>query len=340
MALCLKANEELARQGKKPIFTPEEKIATSNGWFPGRSKPLNDGMRVHKYLNMNLAIQKSSNIYPARLVQRLIETMGDQWYRKALEETFGFGQKTMIELPAESPGLVPTPGKLHPNGKLEWSVPTPYSLALGYNILLNGIQIVRAYAVLANGGRLIQPHIVRKIARKTEGGGETVLLDRTNPKALASKQVLSSSITQTVIKAMKFTTKEGGTARRGDVPGYTEVGKSGTAEKVLAGQYAKQHNLSSFLGFVPAQNPRFVLLVSIDDPEIKIIPGVGKHQLGGVCASPVFREISLKALRYLGVDPDDPYGYPPGDPRRDADKADWAFEVNVLKKLYQQWNEQ
>jgi cell division protein FtsI (penicillin-binding protein 3) len=120
--------------------------------------------------------------------------------------------------------------------------------------------------------------------------------------------------------------------------GYTEAGKSGTSEKIIEGNYSKQHHVSSFIGFAPAKNPRFVLLVSIDDPEKKFIPGVGKHQLGGICAAPVFREIALRTLQYLGVGPDDPYGYPYGDPRRDPQKADWAMEVRALKELYEKWN--
>jgi cell division protein FtsI (penicillin-binding protein 3) len=139
---------------------------------------------------------------------------------------------------------------------------------------------------------------------------------------------------------MKFATKEGGTSKRADIFGYTEAGKSGTAEKVLCGQYSKDHNISSFLGFAPAKNPRFVLLVSLDDPEKKFIPGVGKHQYGGVCAAPIFREIGTRALQYLGVAPDDPFGYSSGDPRRDAQKSDWAMEVEALKQLHERWSSQ
>src|SRR5690606_28089918 len=83
VAICLYANEELKSQGKAPLFSPEEKIPTANGWFPGRTKPLRDG-RVHPFLSMELAMQKSSNIYMGRIMQRLIETMGAAWYRKAL----------------------------------------------------------------------------------------------------------------------------------------------------------------------------------------------------------------------------------------------------------------
>jgi cell division protein FtsI (penicillin-binding protein 3) len=92
------------------------------------------------------------------------------------------------------------------------------------------------------------------------------------------------------------------------------------------------------VGFAPASKPRFVLIVTIDDPERKFIPGYGGQQFGGVCAAPVFREIATKALQYLGVTPDDPYGTFKGDPRCDAKKADWAFEISQLKELYESWN--
>lgn len=330
VAICMKANEELIKQRRPPLFTPEEKIPCSNGWFPGRSTPLKDA-RTHGFLNMELAMQKSSNVYMGSIIHRLVATMGDEWYRQALSGIFGFGQKTQIDLPAESVGLLPTPGKLHPNGKLEWSVPTPYSLAIGHNILVNSMQLVRAYAIIANGGLAVQPHLIRKIVKN-----EKILVDNTNLRA--HLQILSPAIVRPIVRAMKFVTKEGGTGKRADIMGYTEAGKSGTAEKIIDGNYSKDHNISSFIGFAPAHHPRFVLIVSIDDPEKKIIPGVGKHQFGGICAAPVFREIASKSLQYLGVTPDDPYGFSPGDPRRDPKRADWAAEVQGLKELYEKWN--
>ena len=336
VAIALAANEEMAARGQKPLVTPEEWIATSNGWFPGRSTPLKDG-RVHRELNMDLAIQKSSNIYMAKVVQRILDRMGEAWYRKALTDIFGFGKKTMIELPAESPGNVPTPGKLHPNGKLEWSVPTPYSMAIGHNVLVNALQINKAFAILANGGCDLQPHIVRKIVKKRGEGVEQILLD--NTKQGKGKRVLSEKICSRIVQSLKYVTKPGGTSIRADIQGYTEAGKSGTAEKIIDGVYSKDHNISSFVGFAPAKNPRFVLSVTLDDPERKVIPGVGRHQFGGVCASPIFERIAEVSLKYLGVEPDDPFGYPPGDPRRDAKKADWAMQVDALKEAYRKHNE-
>lgn len=330
IAICMKANEELAKQNKPPIFTPEERIPCANGHFPGRSLPLKDG-RTHKFLNLDLALQKSSNIYMGRVIQRLVATMGENWYRKTLQETFGFGQKTQVDLPAESAGLLPTPGKLHPNGALEWSVPTPYSLAIGYNVLASSLQLARAYAIIANGGFDVQPHLIRKIVKDKK-----TLVDNTGMKG--QKRVLSPNIVRTITRSLKFITKEGGTSKRADIMGYTEAGKSGSAEKIVDGVYSKEHNISSFVGFAPANNPRFVLIVTIDYPARRIIPGVGKNQMGGVCAAPVFREIGTRALQYLGVTPDDPYGYPPGDPRRDPKKADWVAEVQALKDTYEKWN--
>ena len=335
LAICLKASEELVKKGSRPILSPEEWVPVSNGWFPGRSTPLKDG-RPHQFLNLALALQKSSNVYMARAIHRLVETMGDQWYRNALTEMFGFGKKSGIELPAESSGLVPTPGKLHPNGKLEWSMPTPFSLAIGHNILINSLQIVRAYAILANGGYDVHPHIVRQIVKTHADGLKEILVDNTPLKP--RRQLLSPTIVQPIVQGLKFVTKEGGTSKLADIMGYTEGGKSGTAEKIIAGNYSKDHNISSFIGFAPAKNPRFVLLISIDDPEKKVIPGVGKHQMGGVCAAPVFRDIGTKALQYLGVAPDDPFGYSPGDPRRDFKRADWVAEVGRLKEAYERYN--
>ena len=151
MAIALKANLELQKKGKKPLFSPSEKISTASGSFPGRKKPIHD-TKPHKYLNMYLGMQKSSNIYVSRLIQRVVDNLGEKWYRDTLHNVFGFGLKTGIELPSESPGVLPMPGKMHPNGTMEWSTPTPFSLAFGHNILTNSVQMLRSYAIFANGG--------------------------------------------------------------------------------------------------------------------------------------------------------------------------------------------
>ena len=325
LAICLKANAELKRRGKPPLFSPDEKVLTAGGRFPGRSKPISD-LHPHKFLNMDLALQKSSNVYMARMIQRVIEVLGEKWYRECLHDLFGFGQKTGIELPGESVGLLPTPGKKHPSGALEWSAPTPFSLAFGHNILVNSMQMVKSYAIIANGGFDVKPTLVRKIVKTRADGSEEVIFDHT-AEELNTRVLLEPEITERVIRSMKFVTKPGGTASKADVPGYTEAGKTATTEKIVNGVYSKKDHIATFIGFTPANNAQFVLLVAIDDPEFKYIPGVGKNQHGGTCAAPAFREIASRTLQYLGVEPDDPLG------------TDWSQETKALKEIYLKWNQ-
>lgn len=338
IAMALKANDELIARKAKPLFDPSVMMPTSNTHFPGRRKPLSD-THSHKFLNMNMAIWKSSNVYVARLVEKIISQLGNDWYRNGLQESFGFGRKTGIELPSESVGLLPTPGKKHPNGALEWSQATPYSMAMGHNIQVSSLQILRAFAIIANGGYLVTPTLVRKIVKTNPDGSEEVLVDHTTEERKQQfPRVVSAEIAKTVLKAMKYTTKNGGTARRADVYGYSEAGKTGTADKAINGFYTPKQVCSSFVGVVPANNPLFVLVVSMDEPEYKYEAGIGKNHHGGACAAPVFREISKRSLEYLGVAPDDPFGYPVSDPRYDANKADWVPETRQLQEIYEKWN--
>lgn len=336
IAIALQANIERRKQGKPPLFHPSEKIDTSRGNFPGRGKkPLTD-THFHHYLNMNLALQKSSNIYCATLVHRIIQNFGDNWYREQLQNRFGFGQKTKLELPGESLGVLPTPGKKHPNGRLEWSLPTPYSLAMGHNLQATSLQMTRAFAVLANGGYLVKPTLIKKIVRTNKDGSKEVLVDNSGPHDFP--KVLDDEVVAEVVKGMKYVTKSGGAAVIGDIWGYTEVGKTGTTEKLVGGHYTDKRHFSSFVGFVPAKKPAFVIFVGMDEPKVAFIPGKGLNHRGSICCAPVFREIGSRILEYVGVPPDDPGGYPKSDPRFNPNTADMYKETQELKILYDQWN--
>jgi len=339
LALAYLANEELAARGKRPLFNPEEKIPAANGEFPGRRKPIKDEGKVHPYLNAAMAVQKSSNIYFAHLTKNIVAKLGDDWFRTNLLEVVGIGMRTGIELPAESSGVLPKPGRIHPNGKLEWSKPTPYSIAMGHNLQATAMQMARAYSILANGGYLVEPTIVRKIVKKDGARRPVVELDHTDPRrAEEFQRVLPQEIVDEVRHAIRFTTMPGGTSTRGSIPGYTEAGKSGTARKIINGEYSTKKHAASFCGFAPFYHPRFVLVVVIDEPEVRYIPGIGKTHHGGTAAAPVFRHIAKRTLEYLGVAPDNPYGYPKEDPRYNADKADWERETRLLREKYHSWN--
>lgn len=337
VAVALKANQQLRQQGEKPLFSTDEKIPTSNGRFPGRSKPITD-TSLHYYLNMDMGMQKSSNIYMGRLAERIVARLGNEWYRRQLQ-LFGFGQKTHIELPAESPGVLPTPGKLHPSGALEWSIPTPFSLAMGHNIQVTTVQLLRAYAVLANGGFLVKPTLVRNIVKKDELGNPQILVDHTSEDRMKGfPRVLDEEIVNRVVRSMRYVTKPGGTAIRADVPGYTEVGKTSTPKKIVNGVYSEKLYCPTFSGFTPVKNAAFVIVVTIDEPEYGYTPGIGKNHHGGNCTAHVFREIAKRSLEYLGVPPDDAFGYPYGDPRRDTQKEEWMAETRELQEIYNKWN--
>lgn len=334
---ALQANEELSKRGESPLFNPETKIATSDGRFPGRSRPLVD-TRLHRFMNMNMALQKSANIYLARLVEKIIARLGNNWYRSILSERLGFGKKTLIEFPAETSGMLPEIGKCYPNGALEWSTSTPFSLAMGYNLQVNAIQLLRAYSVLANGGFLVQPTLVKRIVRTSNNGDKSILLDNTLPSRIQSfPRVFSKRIVETTVKAMKYTTKPGGSAPKAEIYGYTEAGKTSTAKKVIHGAYADIYR-STFIGFAPVNKPAFVLFVLMDEPKYGYAPGIGKTHHGGTCAAPVFSKIAKRVLAYLEIPQDDPFGYPKGDPRSDPTKADWVKESQKLQKLYEEWN--
>ncbi|WP_068468984.1 peptidoglycan D,D-transpeptidase FtsI family protein [Candidatus Protochlamydia phocaeensis] len=337
VAVALKANKYLRQKGEKELFSPEEKMATSNGRFPGRSKPITD-TSLHYYLNMDMGMQKSSNIYMGRLAEKIVARLGNEWYRRQLQ-LFGFGQKTHIELPAESPGVLPTPGKYHPNGALEWSIPTPFSLAMGHNIQVTSLQLLRAYSVLANGGFLVSPTLVRRIVKRDRNGEEYVLVDNTTEERLKQfPRVLDEDIVQRVVQSMRYVTKPGGTAIRADVPGYTEVGKTSTPKKIVNGVYSETLYCPTFAGFTPVKNPAFVLAVTMDEPEYGYTPGIGKNHNGGNCTATVFREIAKRSLEYLGIPTDDPYGYPYGDPRSNLEKTEWMPETRKLQEIYNKWN--
>ena len=317
-AIALLANEERKKKGEALLFDPNVMERSDNGQFPGRSRPLKD-VGHHPFSNMDIAIQKSSNIYVAHQIKKVVDTLGDAWYRKQLEEVFGFGEKTGLEIPCESSGFLPTPGKMYASRQLEWSKPTPYSLAIGYNLLVNAVQMTRAYAILANGGYAVTPTLISQIKR-----GNEVLYANSFPR----KKVLSKAICKRIVHSMKFVTKPGGMGVRAAITGYTSAGKTSTSEKIIHGAYSKTHHFVSFLGFAPADNPELVLFVGIDEPEAKDIPGYGKMHFGGKAAAPVFKQIMYRSLEYLGIPPDDL-----AEKRTSLDEA-----VQVLKKTYDKYN--
>ncbi len=152
------------------------------------------------------------------------------------------------------------------------------------------------------------------------------------------RRILGKGIVDQIVTSMHYVTKAGGTAIRADIPGYTEIGKTSTPKIIVNGSYSERLYCPLFCGFAPITNPAFVLVVTMDEPEYGYVPGLGKNHNGGNCTADVFREIAKRSLEFLGVPPDDPYGYPYGDPRYNPEKADWIIETRKLKEIYDTWN--
>ena len=155
---------------------------------------------------------------------------------------------------------------------------------MGYQIGVTPLQMVTAVSSVANGGRLMEPHLVRAT-------------DRDGSRTLVQPKVLRETIT--LETASELTTiMEGvvdrGTAKASKIDGFTIAGKTGTAAKLVRGAYSKSDYMASFVGFLPSRKPVVAILVVIDSPH-------GKGYTGGAVAAPIFKRIAEAAIRHLGV---------------------------------------
>jgi cell division protein FtsI (penicillin-binding protein 3) len=150
--------------------------------------------------------------------------------------------------------------------------------------------LVTATAAIANGGYLMEPYVVDRVV---DSQGQVT---RQNQPRMVRK-VIARDVAQVVTRMMEMTTEEGGTATNARVPGFRVAGKTGTAQKVdaVTGGYSSDKRVASFVGFLPAEDPRLVMLVTIDEPK--------KGVYGGLIAAPIFSRIAAQAMRYLKVAP-------------------------------------
>lgn len=185
----------------------------------------------------------------------------------------GFGTPTGLGLPGEASGYVPKPER--------WSKLTPASMAYGYEVMVTPLQLTMAYAAVANGGVLMRPWLVKSIE---DEGGRVVYRNR--PQAV--HRVAEPAVARQLLSFMREVVTDG-TGGSADLPWVEVAGKTGTAEKVINGSYSRSRHFASFVAAAPAESPRIVMLVLIDEP---------KSHFGGQAAAPVVREV-LEAYRRL-----------------------------------------
>jgi len=181
----------------------------------------------------------------------------------------------------------------------DWSKLTPTRVPIGQGIAVTGLQMINAYSTLANDGMMMRPYLVDKIVAPT---GETVF--KAQPSVLG--RPVRPEVARMVREMLIGVTEEGGTGKRATVPGYSVGGKTGTAQKAVAGGYSSTDYYASFVGFVPAHKPVFSVLVTVERPR--------PQHTGGFVSAPVFAKIAAATARYLEVPPDQPV-----DEKDDAD---------------------
>jgi cell division protein FtsI (penicillin-binding protein 3) len=161
---------------------------------------------------------------------------------------------------------------------------------MGQEIGVTAMQLVMATSAIANGGWLMRPYVVSEIRAST---GDPVA--RFEP--VARRRPISTETARTMTNIMRGVVMRGGTGTLAAVPGYSVAGKTGTAQKVdpLTGGYSATRVVSSFIGFLPAEDPRLTILVVVDEPKT--------DQWGGTVAAPVFQRIAAQAVRHLGIPP-------------------------------------
>ena len=219
-------------------------------------------------------LANSSNVGTITIAQRLGGPGLASWI-----DRFGFGKRTGVDFPGESPGLV-LPYDA-------WSGSTIGTVPIGQGIAVTPLQMVSAYAAIGNGGVMPPAHLLAKVGGKKVRHGK-------------GRRVVSRHTADRMTAMFRDVVVEG-TGTEAAIPGYTVAGKTGTANKVQNGVYVSKY-VASFVGLVPARKPRFAILVMVDEPRGQIF--------GGVVAAPIFRDIARFALQYFEVPPDAPESKP------------------------------
>lgn len=219
-------------------------------------------------LTVAQVIQQSSNVGTAKIALSLKpQTMWEMFNRS------GFGMSTNSGFPGE------VSGRLRPYNT--WKPIEQATMSYGHGISTSLMQLARAYTIFTAGGEL------KPIS----------LLKQDIP--LMGHRVISSGTAKNMNDMLEMATKPGGTAPLAQINGYRVAGKTGTAHKLIDGQYAKKHYIATFVGYAPASSPRLIIAVMIDEPS------AGQH-FGGAVAAPVFSKVMANALHILNIPPDAP----------------------------------
>jgi cell division protein FtsI (penicillin-binding protein 3) len=261
----------------------EERLVRPDDMFFGEQGSLQVAslaIRDHEkfgWLTFREVIEKSSNVGAIKVGQRIgKERLYDYLTR------FGLGSRTGVDFPGEAQGLLRPPQ--------QWSEVSLASLSIGQELAVTPLQLATAFSTIANGGMLVRPHLVKAIIKDGQ------VVEDTAP--ILVRRVISEATARQVTNLLQGVVTRG-TGKAAAVEGYAVAGKTGTAQKFDAtlGKYSPQKFVASFVGYLPAEQPRATILVSIDEPQLAAA-------WGGVAAAPLFSAIAQQTMRYLRVPPD------------------------------------
>ena len=249
---------------------PGSGIDTAPGHIMVSGHPVKD-VRNYGLLSPMDILRKSSNVGASRVAL----SMGREELWESFQD-YGFGEASGVAFPGESSGYF--------RHYSQWQPLDHATMGFGYGMSMSITQLARAYAVIANQGRLHELSLLR--------------MEEEAPSNQISRHVMRPTSARQVLDMMIKVVGPEGTAREASVAGYQVAGKTGTAKKSIAGGYQKDDYVAVFAGIAPASNPRLVMAVMIDEP-------TQNGYYGGVVAAPVFSEVISNALRILDVPPDD-----------------------------------
>lgn len=259
------------------LTNPDEVLDCENGAWSFGGKILRD---YHPYGRLTVAdgLKKSSNIMAAKLALRI----GNERYYKYMR-AFSINEKLGIDIPGEEQGIL--------DHYKSWAKIKPTRVAMGQGVACTALQVLNIYCTIANDGCMMRPFVIRD-ARNREG---KVLMEH-GPKMLG--RPLKGGTAELMTRLLARVTDEGGTGTRARVDGYSVAGKTGSAQKAVAGGYSSTEHYASFVGFLPAESPEIGIIVVVDNPQ--------PLHTGGIVAAPAWGRIASETARYLNIPPTPP----------------------------------
>ena len=264
------------------LLTPDDVLDCEMGGITLAGVLIRDH-QAYGQLSVRQVLAKSSNVGMIKLALLL----GQQRLYQEVR-ALGFGERTGVDLPGESPGIV--------RPLRSWSALSKAYVSFGQEVSITSLQLARAMGSVANGGRLLRPHVVAAVA--SEGGREQLDEPFTQGQSMSPRVAAQ-------LEELLAAVVEGGTGRQAAIAGYPVAGKTGTAQKVVGGRYSHRYFMSSFVGYAPIGDPRLVGVVALDEP--------WPLYYGGQVAAPAFAAIARQVLLYWGVPPR-PTALPPPAP--------------------------